>query len=132
MKFWKIILLPVLMIALTVVGCKEEEVASIEIEFEEPTAGEIVADASDVHIHIHFTGKNTDVHEVEVKLHPDGDTSDMIIDWDEHSHEAEIIFVQDVDLSSYPSGTQFHLEAEACVDHDCNEKVFGDIEFSIP
>jgi hypothetical protein len=133
MKLWKIILLPVLVLAMTVVGCKEEEdIASVEIEFEEPVAGEIVADASDVHIHVHFTGKNTDVHEVEVELHPDDDVSDKIIEWDEHSHEAEVIFEQEVDLSSYPSGTEFHLEAKACIDHDCNEVVTGDIEFSIP
>ena len=110
-----------------------EKLGTIEIEFEEPTAGEIVADASDVHIHVHFHAMNgAEIHEVEVELHPDGDVNDLIIEFDDHDHGEEYVFEQEVDLSSYPSGTEFHLEALACVDHDCEETVTGDIEFSIP
>ncbi len=120
----------VVLVALLLTACKED-IASAEIEFEEPMAGEVVADASDVHIHIHFTASSGELHDIVVKLHPDGDVDDMIIDFDEHDHTEEFVFEQEVDLSSYPSGTEFHLEAEACLDHDCESKEAGDIEFSI-
>ncbi|GAB4405716.1 MAG: hypothetical protein OHK0039_06980 [Bacteroidia bacterium] len=111
-------------------ACKED-VNQVTIEFEEPTAGEVVANAAQVHIHVHFTATK-DLEEIVLKLHPDGDASDLIIDLDRHVHEVEYVFEQDVDLSSYPSGTVFHLEAEVCIDHDCSAKESGDIEFSIP
>lgn len=121
----------VALIAFGVSSCDNTTIASAEIEFEEPVAGEVVADASDVHIHVHFTAIDGELHEVEVMLHPDDDASDIIIDFDEHDHTEEFIFEQEVDLSSYPSGTEFHLEAKACLDHDCEETETGDIEFSI-
>lgn len=125
-----VILLGLALFGLT--SCKQEPVASAEIEFEEPMAGEIVSDASDVHIHIHFTATNGDLHEIEVMLHPDGDVDDMILDFHHHDHVEEYVFEQEVDLSSYPAGTTFHLEAVTCLDHDCEEEKMGDIEFSIP
>ncbi len=42
------------------------------------------------------------------------------------------ILAETIDLSSFPSGTKFHLEAEACLDHKCKEKVSKEIEFTIP
>ncbi len=125
-----VILLGLALFGLT--SCKQEAVTSVEIEFEEPMAGEIVTDASDVHIHIHFTATNGDLHDVEVMLHPDGDVNDLILDFHQHDHAEEFVFEEEVDLSSYPAGTTFHLEAEVCLDHDCEEVEFGDIEFSIP
>ncbi len=113
-------------------SCDREEVITVNIEFEEPTAGETVADASDVHIHVHFTAMGGDLHDLEVVLHPDGDVADKIIEFDGHEHAEEYVFMEDVNLSSYPSGTTFHLEAKACLDHDCAESEFGDIEFMIP
>ena len=124
-------MLGVLVVALFT-ACEREDVASVEIAFEEPVAGEVVEDASDVHIHVIFTATSGDLHDIEVKLHPDGDVDDMIIDFDGHEHVESYDFVEDRDLSSYPSGTMFHLEAEACLDHDCEEVVREDIEFSIP
>jgi hypothetical protein len=102
----------------------------ITIRILEPKANEKVADASDVHIHIEVEASDEN-HEVEIKLHPKGDSSDKIIDYDKHTHDKKFVFEQDVDLSSYPAGTVFHLEIEACVDHDCKEKVEKHIDFSI-
>jgi len=132
MKFNIFSTIAVLSTLLLFTSCAEE-LGTIEIEFEEPTAGEIVADAANVEIHVHFSAMNgAEVHEVEVELHPDGDVNDLIIEFDDHDHGEEYVFDQMVDLSSYASGTEFHLEAKACVDHDCEETVTGDIEFSIP
>ena len=129
----KLLALCALLGALFLTACKdEEEIASAEIEFEEPTAGEVVSDPSDVHIHVHFTATSGELHDIEVMLHPEGDVDDMIINFDEHSHDKEYIFEEDRDLSGYASGTEFHLEAKACLDHDCEEVTTGDIEFSIP
>jgi hypothetical protein len=114
-------------------GDDDEPIPTIEIEFEEPTAGEVVADASDVHIHIHLHAMNgAEVGDLEVELHPDDDASDKIIEYDEHIHMEEYDFEQDIDLSGYPSGTEFHLEVKVCGDHDCELSASDDIEFSIP
>ncbi|MEL7341954.1 MAG: hypothetical protein AAGM67_15845 [Bacteroidota bacterium] len=126
-----ILTMMVTLVAFGVSSCDNTTIASAEIEFEEPMAGEVVADASDVHIHVHFTAMDGELHEVEVMLHPDNDVSDMIIEFDKHEHTEEFVFEQEVDLSAYPAGTEFHLEAKACLDHDCEESETGDIEFSI-
>lgn len=102
----------------------------VTINILEPAAGEVITDATDVHVHIEIEATDEN-HEVEIILHPEGNVDDKIIDFDKHEHDQKIVFEQDVNLSSYPAGTEFHLEVEACVDHDCEEKSFGDVEFSI-
>jgi hypothetical protein len=124
--------------ALTFTACNDDDddveptpaVNEITIRFLEPTADEVIADASDVHIHIEIEATDEN-HEVEIVLHPDGDLDDKIIDFDKHEHDQLITFEQDIDLSAYPSGTKFHLEVEAYKDHDGEEKEKADIEFSI-
>jgi hypothetical protein len=103
----------------------------IEIEFLEPTNDQTVSDASDVHIHVRFTADEEN-HNVALVLHPEGDASDVILELDQHDHDQVVDLEADVDLSGYPAGTEFHLEAEACEDHDCAEVVTADIHFSIP
>jgi len=112
-------------------ACKSEEVNQVTIDIQEPTAGETVADASQVHIHIELTATE-ELHDIHIHLHPDGDVSNMIIEQDIHSHEMTHTFMQDVDLSSFPSGTKFHLEVETCIDHDCEEEAKEEIDFFIP
>ena len=117
------------------VGCKEEEEHGhnhVTITFDEPMNDEVIplADATSVHVHIEFTFEE-EGEEIEIKLYPEGDATDLIIDYDQHSHDNPIVFMQDVDLSSYPAGTEFHLEAKACEDHDCDESVTSDIHFSL-
>lgn len=129
-----------LMLALSVMiftGCDEDDDHDhdhdhneITINILEPGADEVVADASDVHIHIEIEATE-DNHDIDIILHPDGDVSDKIIDEHMHDHDKKVVFEQDYDLSSYPAGTKFHLEVEACKDHDCEEKEFADVEFSI-
>ena len=102
----------------------------ITINILEPGNDEVVADASDVHVHIEVEATD-ETHDIDIVLHPDGDVDDKIISTDFHEHEQKVVFEQDVDLSSYAPGTKFHLEVEACKDHDCEDREFADVEFSI-
>ena len=122
--------------ALTFIGCDKDDDEEMHADNEitinilEPGADEVITDPSDVHVHIEIEATDEN-HEVEIILHPEGDVDDAIIDFDQHTHDKVVIFEQEVDLSAYPSGTGFHLEVEACVDHDCEEKATADVEFSI-
>lgn len=120
-----------------VVGCGDDDDGGgtenqITITIEEPIDGENIAMAScaDVHVHVDFSA-SVENHEVEIILHPEGDVNDKIIDYDEHAHDKEITFEQEVDLCSYGAGTCFHLEVFACVDHDCAEKASAEVEFCL-
>ena len=102
----------------------------ITINILEPGNDETVADASDVHIHIEVEATD-EAHDIEIELHPEGDVSDKILNEKLHKHDQKVVFEQDLDLSSYPAGTEFHLEVKACADHDCDEAEFADVEFKI-
>ena len=125
-------LLTVVSLTLFLGGCKDEEVLvnQIVITIEEPIDGETIADCADVHVHVDFVA-SIENHEVEIVLHPEGDVNDKIIDFDQHQHDQIITFEEEVDLCSYGAGACFHLEVEACVDHDCAEKVFAEAEFCL-
>jgi hypothetical protein len=104
----------------------------ITITIEEPMDGEniAIADCASVHVHVDFSATEEN-HEVEIILHPEGDVNDKIIDFDKHDHDKEITFEQEVDLCSYGAGACFHLEVEACADHDCAEKTTAEVEFCL-
>ncbi|MBV6655308.1 MAG: hypothetical protein KI786_16185 [Mameliella sp.] len=137
MKMLKYSWLVMLVLAVTVfTGCDDDDHDhdhgdnEITINILEPGADEVIADASDAHIHIEIEATDEN-HNIEIVLHPDGDVSDKIIEVDMHEHDQKVVFEQDIDLSSYPAGTEFHLEVEACKDHDCEERETADVEFSI-
>lgn len=125
-------LLSVILIGTLASGCKKdkEPVNEITITFDEPMEGETITDCADVHVHIDIVATDEN-HSVEIVLHPEGDVNDKILDVDLHDHDAVINFDQEVDLCSYPAGTCFHLEVEACVDHDCESKETKDVEFCL-
>lgn len=118
------------------IGCddddNDEPTNTITITIDEPMDGEKipVANCSDVHVHVDIVA-SIENHEVEIVLHPEGDVDTKIIDFDMHEHDKEITFTQDVDLCSYAAGDCFHLEVEACIDHDCEEKATADVEFCL-
>lgn len=120
--------------ALFMVSCGEDEVVGnkITITVEEPLDGAKIdtADCDEVHIHVEFEATDEN-HEIEIVLHPEGDVNDKIIDFDKHDHDKKVVFEQEVDLCAYASGTCFHLEVVACVDHDCAEKATADVEFCL-
>lgn len=111
-------------------SCNKSDDNQITITFVSPTDNAVIANKSSVLIHVNFVASDEN-HMVRVILHPDDNASNNIIDWNQHSHKKTIEFKQTVDLSSFPSGTKFHLEAIACADHDCAKEVEEDIFFSI-
>ena len=123
-------------VGLVISSCKKDDDDhgdnTITITIEEPMNGENIAmaDCATVHVHVDIEASDEN-HEVEIVLHPEGDVNDKIIDYDKHSHDQVITFEQDVDLCGYAAGTCFHLEVEACIDHDCAEKQTADVEFCL-
>lgn len=122
--------------SLIIVGCgdDDEEVIDdtnvIALSIQDPDDGGIVAmgDCGDLHVHVDFAA-SIENHTVTVVMHPEGDTSDRIIDFEEHNHDRAITFEQDVDLCGYAAGTCFHVEVSACVDHDCVTVERSEAEF---
>ncbi len=110
---------------------EDDEMNTITITIEEPTGDNIaMADCGDVHVHIDIVASDEN-HEVEIVLHPEGDVDTKIIDFDMHEHDQTITFEQEVDLCNFNPGDCFHLEVEACVDHDCEVKERADVEFCL-
>ncbi len=102
----------------------------VSIEIVSPTDGSKAANARSVEVYVKFSA-SVEMHELEIKLHPDGNSSNNIIDFDKHTHDKTYEFKETVDLSSFPAGTTFHLEVEACEDHDCKNVKKAEAEFSI-
>lgn len=130
-KFLSVLFLAFTLFAISACEKDDEDPSNkVTITIEEPTNDAVISDCSDVHIHVDFSA-TMENHEVEVVLHPEGDTGNKIIDYGEHDHDKEITFEQEVDLCSFPAGTCFHLEVSACTDHDCAEKETADAEFCL-
>jgi len=129
-----IYLFVLLTFGLIITSCEDEhdheDDNKITITIDEPLNGDVISNCEEVHVHIDIVA-SVENHEVEIVLHPEGDTDDKIIDFDKHEHDKEITFEQEVDLCSYPAGTCFHLEVLACANHDCDEKETADVEFCL-
>lgn len=128
-------LLPMLCLGLFISSCGDDDDDGddnnvITITIEEPINEETITDCAEVHVHVDVAA-SVENHEVEIILHPEGDVDDKIIDFDMHDHDMLITFEQEVDLCSYPAGTCFHLEVEACIDHDCETKETAEAEFCL-
>lgn len=111
-------------------GCEKEK-NEVTINIVKPVDNQTVANKSAVEIQVDFVASEEN-EEVEVHIYMHGDSSNPVFEWHEHEHDPLITLTETIDLSSFPPGTKFHLEAEACLDHKCKEKVSKEIEFSIP
>ncbi len=116
----------------TAFSCKKEEHNHIEIEFMSPANDATVANAAAVNIKIKFTADD-DLHDIEIVLEEEASKAKIapFNPMKFHKHEKTHTVDETVNLSSYPAGTEFHLEVEACEDHDCKEKVKKHIHFKI-
>ncbi|MGB0430107.1 MAG: hypothetical protein ACPGLV_06500 [Bacteroidia bacterium] len=105
---------------------------NVEIHFHNPTNGAVVpvANASALTIDIDFSS-DEELHDIEIKLYPSAAPDDLIIDYDGHVHESEYVFEQDVDLSSFDSGTSFAIQVTVCENHDCTVSKIQEILFTI-
>jgi hypothetical protein len=116
-------------------GCNTEEEAEehnhVTITFDEPMNDEVIAlaSANDVHIHIDFVFEG-EAHGYEVSLENEADGT-SVASWDAHTHDANQTFTTEIDLSTFAGGTEFHLEAKGCTDHDCDQFESAEIHFSL-
>lgn len=104
----------------------------VNIVIQSPANGKVftMEEAASIDIHVVFEATEEN-HDVEVVLHPHGDHSNKIIDWDLHDHDPLITFRTSVDLTSFDSGTEFHLKTKSCVNHRCTEFEEKEITFTI-
>lgn len=128
-------LLPVIAFGvMTISACDDDhDHGDVTITFLHPANNETIplAQAGDVEIHVKFEWEDGG-EGVVVQLVAENQTNDVIIDFVIDQHERVFEFEQGVNLSSYPAGTEFHLEAKACADHDCEEIAKeADIHFTI-
>jgi hypothetical protein len=128
----KKIILSVLGISLSAIvffSCTKEH-NHVNIEFLSPVDNATVADPSTVNLKIKFTAE-VELEGIEVKLMEDS-TGASIAPFNPmniHEHVKEYTLDETVNLSSYPAGTEFHLDVTACENHDCSEKVTKSIHF---
>jgi hypothetical protein len=115
--------------AISLFSCKKEH-NHVEIEFLSPVDNATVTDPSAVNIKIKFTAEE-ELHDIEVKLTEEttGTAIAPFVPLEIHEHEMVYTLDDTVNLSSFPAGTEFHLEVSACEDHDCAEKVTKSIHF---
>jgi hypothetical protein len=113
-------------------SCKKDGHNHVEVEFMSPMDEATVANPAAVNIKIKFTAEE-ELHDIEITLKKEGDSVAIapFSPMEVHDHEKTITIDETVNLSSYPAGTEFHLEVEACEDHDCEEKVTKSIHFKI-
>ncbi len=110
-------------------SCKKEH-NHVDIEFLSPMDNDSVTNSSAVNIKIKFTAEE-ELEGIEVKLmeHTSGNSIAPFNPLEIHEHVKEYILDDTVNLSSYQTGTEFHLEVKACENHDCTEKVTKSIHF---
>ena len=130
-KFYYFCAFVVLGLVITSCGDDDEHGENtVTITINAPLNGAVISECSNVSIQVDFVATDEN-HETEIILHPVEDASDKIIDYDGHDHDKEFTFTQDIDLCSYVAGTCFRLAVDACVDHDCEEKVAAEAEFCL-
>ena len=133
----KKLILPVLALGLcTLSACDkdhDDDHGHVTITFLHPTDNEEipVAQAADVEIHIKFEWDGDEGEAVEVYLVVENQTNDVIIDFESHQHNKVYEFSQSHNLSEFPPGTEFHLTAKGCEDHDCDEFEEASIHFKL-
>lgn len=104
----------------------------ITINFITPENDQVIsmeeADSLLIKLEVLATDEN---HDIYIELHPENDVSNIILDLHFHLHDPNFEFSEPVDLSDFPSGTEFHLEVRAALDHNGDHHERADIEFSI-
>lgn len=114
---------------LSLFSCNRAE-NEIEISLVAPMTGDSTVQCKDVMISANFAALETN-HFIRINFHSEGTDIDSLIFWDVHDHEQETSYEQIFDLCSYPSGTCFHLEIDACIDHECTRSETRDVSFCI-
>lgn len=124
----------VLFITFQLTSCNDDDVLEdVNINFVYPTNGQQIdlADAEEFEFKVVVTA-DKDLHDIFFRAFPTENPSDMVVDIKRHRHDTEIEITQVRDLSAYPSGTEFTIEVDVCIDHDCDKTpVQESITFSV-
>jgi hypothetical protein len=118
-------------ILFTQTSCKKDDLNELTINILKPVANQTVANKAQVEIQVEVEA-SVENHNVEVIVYEHGNSANPVFDWDQHSHDKMVTMTETIDLSSFDSGTEFHLKVIACKDEDCTEDVSKEIEFKIP
>lgn len=127
-----LLLFALLFVVFNLSSCKKDGLESIEIIFINPVNNQVLTAEQAENLEITITLRaERDLEEFFVKVSPQNNPSDLIVDASKHSHRNELTVNYSRDLSLYPSGTIFLLSVEACSNHVCNATISESIQFSI-
>jgi len=86
------------------------------------------ADAVRINVDFEATMEN---HLVELLLYPVQDQQNRIINYLDTASDPLIRYIEEVDLSSFATGTEFQLKASACADDPCGATGYTTVNFKI-
>lgn len=92
----------------------------VTIKIEKPQNNQTVENPLNTEILIHFSAPDI-IHRFTINIVPSASPDIIVFDHDQLLHKTQISFLDTVDLSAFPGGTQFTLKVTACGDHDCNQ-----------
>lgn len=126
MKKWSLLLiLPIIVLVNN--SCEKEKISQVDIQFNSPGNNSTVG--SQVNLDITFSSQE-ELHDIEISLKNESNQENVpTFPRSIHQHVNSYNFTESVNLDSYPTGTEFHLEATACKNHDCTEKEIKSIHF---
>jgi hypothetical protein len=126
-----LIILAVLIFSLLIASCHKHDDIEITIDILSPVANQVVSNPALTLFNVTFTGTGS-LHDIEIRVFPENNPSDLIINYDSHEHQATFEFMEVRDLSGYPGGTSFVMEIEAYKDEAAKHKEEKSISFRIP
>ena len=129
----RLLSLALMLTAFGFTGCDKHHDQEITVTIESPADNAVLSNPSATNISVLFEAEK-ELEEVKVKLYVDAsNTAIAPFPIEVHEHKKSHRISETVNLSSYPAGTTFRLEAIACKDHDdnCAENVTKVIRFSL-
>jgi len=105
----------VLLIVVLALSCnKDSDDCNVGINITEPINGSSISDPSSVNVQIIFTGSSGNVNDLSIQVFPVDNPSDFIVNTSSKPNTRIHIENQLLDLSGYPSGSEFRIEAVGC------------------
>jgi hypothetical protein len=116
-------------------ACKHEHgTGDLTVHIQSPLNNSVVSNAASVSVVVHFTAEH-ELEEVVLNLVVDSTNATVApFPISRHEHNKTLEISETVNLSSYPAGTRFRLEAKACRNHNdnCAEFVQEVSRFTLP
>ncbi len=89
----------------------------------QPTNQEIVDKSLPVELKVDFEASKS-LHDINLLILSQDSLMVEVLRWEGHFHQKFYSFSETLDLSGFPSGTEFKWEIEACISHECNPEDF--------